>query len=199
MFVYVGVNYRATVQGSTAVAVRCEKCFQKYYYQLVCTAVGRSQAPYGLGAEGAKKRALQNARRRLRRMLDTEIVAVPCPHCGLYQEKMVSLLKVGRLEGLRILGIIGAVLGGVAAIIAAILTMAHMDKPDDIAPVVVEVAWGVTAIVLLGGIGALLLRRHKNAIYDPNDPETEQERIERGRRYTITREQAEALMDQYDD
>jgi hypothetical protein len=46
------------------------------------------------------------------------------------------------------------------------------------------------------GVLLLLVRWHKNANYDPNDPETEQERIELGRRFTITKEEAEELMEQ---
>jgi hypothetical protein len=186
---YVGVNHTATVKGSTAVAVRCEKCFQKYYYHLVCTAVGASEAPYGIGAEAAKKRARKQARLRLRRLLETEIAAVPCPHCGSYQEAMFPVLRKPRLKGLRKFGIVLLVIGGLAALVATAMT----DRPNGFDRATLGVAWSIAPTLVLGGGGVLLLRRHKNATYDPNDPETEQERIELGRRLTITREQAEAL------
>lgn len=199
MFVYDGVNYTATVKGSTPVAVRCEKCGHKYYYLLVCTAVGRGQAPYGLGAEAAKERARAAAERQLRRMLETEIVPVPCPQCGWYQEEMIPQLKAPRLRWMRFVGISGVVVGGLVAVVATLLTAASGERHSTIEPAAVVVAWGVTAITLLGGIALLLVRRHKNAGYDPNNPETEQERIELGRRFTITKEEAEELMQDQED
>jgi hypothetical protein len=199
MFFYVGVKYTASARGSTAVAVRCEKCFQKYYYHLICTGVGRGEAPYGLGAETAKKRARQAARRHLERLLETEIAPVPCPGCGHYQDNMIPKLREPRLRGLRTFGVYTAVVGGVLSGVATIVTMMYLDKPQNMDIAAVQIFWGLAVIALLVEFGAILWRRYKNSCYDPNDPETEQERRELARRHTITREQAEAIMDQKDD
>lgn len=195
---YFGIKYTARVQGSTAVAVRCEKCFEKYYYQLVCTAVGRDSAPYGIGIETAKKRARQNAKRKLRRMLETAIASVPCPHCSYYQETMIPRLRAPRLRWLRKFGVYSAVVGGILAAVAAIVTMMHIDKPEKMDIVMVQVFWAFPVIPLLCAAAALLVRRHKNSHYNPNDPEAEQERLTLAQRFTITKEQAEALMEQQD-
>jgi len=53
---------------------------------------------------------------------------------------------------------------------------------------------GIAAAMVLSGIALLLVRHFKNANYNPNDPESEQERIELGRSLGITQEEAEQLM-----
>jgi hypothetical protein len=193
---YVGVNYSVTLKGSAPVAVRCENCGQKYYYLLVCTAVGRGQAPYGLGAETAKRNARRAAQRRLDRMLDTEIAAVPCPHCGWYQRAMLPLLRKPRLKGMRTLGVVGLVVGGVIGFIGGAIILGELDRSPITSLLVPCVIALVGLAFLLAGATLLLVRRHRNAHYDPNDPETEQDRLALGREYCITREQAEAFLEQ---
>jgi hypothetical protein len=186
-----------TLEGSTAVSVRCEKCGQKYHYQLDCTAVGVSNASYGFGEKGMQERAWKLAERRLRDLLDTEIAAVPCPHCGWYQKAMVDLLrKRRRSRGMEQYGPVGIVIG-LAGVLGplAIGFFNEEAQPDKTTPP--PALWyalsACAALVLLAGLGLIVYGRWKNAAFDPNDPETEQERIALGRRLAITAEQARTL------
>jgi hypothetical protein len=196
---FVAVTYSASAKGSTAVAVRCEKCSQKYYYKLTCTAIGRGSAPYGIGQEKAKQLARRMARQKLWEMLDTEIRAVPCPHCGWYQEAMLPLLRKPRLKRLQTVGWTILIVGGGFAFLAGVLFYGVLVQRPGVSltePIVV----GLFSLpFLLTGAVLLLVRRHLNASFDPNDPEKEQERIELGRRLSITKERAEELMNPYDD
>jgi hypothetical protein len=194
MFHYYSVTLTAEEQGSTAVTVRCESCYSEYYYRLDCAAYGSAQAPYGLGAAFAKKRARKEAKRRLERMLQTETLAVPCPQCGWFQQSMVSQLRAPLLPWSHFLGLCSTFGGAVLILLATVITLAHLDIPQVINLLAVQLAWLVAPLPLLAGIAALIRRRQKNAAYDPNDLESEQARIELGRKLSITKEQAEAIM-----
>jgi hypothetical protein len=52
-----------------------------------------------------------------------------------------------------------------------------------------------TFLGVFSSITLLCLRGYLNARYDPNDPETEEERIKLGRSRSLTREEAEELQD----
>jgi hypothetical protein len=191
---YVDEVYTAKLSGSTAVSVRCEKCDKKFYYPLKCTATGRGSAPYGVGAERAKRLAQQMAKERLEWMLETDVAPVPCPRCGWYQEKMIPKLRRPRLERLRLFGLISGGIGGVLAALAGLVTLAYVDRPGMVHWSVVLLAWVIALSPLLSGVAALIVRQYRNATYDPNDPETEQERIELGCKLAISKEEAEAMM-----
>jgi hypothetical protein len=193
---YVGVNYSASASGTTIARVACERCGKTYYYQLARTVHARIHSPFDIGGKAAPQRANDRARERLRQMLEADTDAVPCPHCGTYQEAMLPVLRNPRLKRLRYLGITGLVLAGAAGLVSLVLTAAAANLNNRSELGALMIAWGITALTLLGGVLVLLVRRHKNATYDPNDPKTEAQRIELGRQSTITREQAEALMEQ---
>jgi hypothetical protein len=200
MLAYGGVTYTARVSGTTAVAVRCEQCRNKYHYQLSRTAYGRDSAPYGLGSKTAKRNANKRARRRLEQMLEDDIDPVPCPKCGWYQEAMLGLLQGARLKWMRKTGIISVFVGWGIAMLAAFLLLVALNNERHQLPLIVPLILGLLAVpFLLAAAVLLLVRRHRNAKFDPNDPETEQERMELGRRLSITKEEAEALMKHQDD
>jgi hypothetical protein len=184
------LSKRVKVDGTIAVAVRCRQCGEKYYYKLTRTARGEGQSV---------RQARANAKQRLRRMLEYGIEAVPCPHCGWFQKKMVPLLHRRRLTGLRAYGVAALIVGGVVAAVAAAFLDTYLDHGDGNALRAGLALLRVAAVPLLAGVVLLLVRYRKNAAYDANDPETEQERIELGRQLGITREQAEELMEQQDD
>jgi hypothetical protein len=139
------------------------------------------------------------AKQRLRRMLEESKDAVPCPHCGCYQADMIPLLLKDRLTGMQVLGIVGLIVGVIAAAISFLLTLAANSPRSNLEPVVLTIAWGVTTVVLAAGIALLLVRWRKNATYDPNDYDTEQERLKLARRNTISKEEAEAIWEQQSD
>jgi hypothetical protein len=74
-----------------------------------------------------------------------------------------------------------------------VFTDQKMPGRDSIPVEVFYLAWAALALEVLVSAGLFLWLRGKSAGYDPNDPETEQERIELGRSLTITREQATRL------
>ena len=86
----IGVRYRALAEGSVARFVTCEQCGQGYGYWLDRTTMGTASSYFLIGRDGASQRAWDRAKDTLRRRLQTECDAVPCPHCGWYQEHMIA-------------------------------------------------------------------------------------------------------------
>jgi hypothetical protein len=167
---FYAVTYAASAKGSTAVAVRCEKCAQKYYYKLTCTAIARGGALYGIGQEKAKRFARRMAKKKLSQMLETEIRAVPCPHCGWYQEEMIPVLRESHLRSLRTCGISFLVVGCICGPIAAMGAIDQISQTGQFGELLY--VFGVPAVIglVVGGI-LQVVRWHKNARFDPNDPE----------------------------
>jgi hypothetical protein len=198
--VIVTTTYTASVSGTTAVAVRCEECGEKYYYQLSRVAYGQASAMYGIGREEAKRQATRNAKRRLRRALEEDIDPVPCPECGWYQEKMLPLLRQGRLRWLtHVAG--GCLVGGIVLFVSLMFFMwaAHEKKVPD-PPDWVAWAWvGLAGLVLLAAPVLVVSRIVLNRLYDGNKALKKRERILRGQERAITREEADELLKRQDD
>jgi hypothetical protein len=137
--------------------------------------------------------AREMARQRLRDMLRHHIDPVPCPRCGWFQEEMLPLLRNRRLQWLRGLGITCLVLGGLAA--AGTTGWAQHRIGRHVEPPLPTLLAAVAAAAIALVLGAaLLFVRHLNiARYDPNDPETNRERIDLGRSLTLTDEEAAEL------
>ncbi|HEX5272407.1 MAG TPA: hypothetical protein VFW33_18045, partial [Gemmataceae bacterium] len=182
----------AKATGSTAVAVRCEKCWHKYYYKLTRTAVGRCDAPYGLGEAKCKKQARRTARRMLRRMLEHDVDPVPCPQCGWVQAEMVRVLRELRHRKLRLWGLLSVVAAGIAGTFTLVFGVGYLSPAPgrDINSYLIGLyTFGVpTAVGLTVGPGLQLVRLFLNSRFTPNDADSERERIELGRRYCITKE-----------
>jgi hypothetical protein len=192
---YAGTVFTARLSGSTAVAVRCENCRVKYYYPLHRTAVASETAHYGVGLDTARSRARKRVHELLRHMLEERIEAVPCPRCGCYQEKMFPLLRAPRYRWMQDIGILGMLFSFFAAIALLLLIFAPGLRP--LVNINSEVAVGLFVCIgtaFLLSLGLLLMRGRRQAAYDPNDPETELERIALSRKLSITKEQAEAIM-----
>jgi hypothetical protein len=188
VLVFLLMAKKHVVSGSTPVAVRCENCKGKYYYELKRTAKGGALDKWVARAV---------ARQRLRRMLASDCEAVPCPECGWYQEEMVPLVRRSHRRWLQHVGMAVGFLGPLCFLPAFILILIEPRDPE-----VKE--W--TFPIMFGGFAAgfflgfctmivMVLRNALNARYDPNDPETEAERIELGRELTITRAEAEAMLE----
>jgi hypothetical protein len=171
------------VRGSTVVGTRCQQCGEKYHYQLKRAAWGQNPS---------KTMAREMAQKQLRGKLRNDIDPVPCPDCGWFQEEMVLLLRERRLRWLRALGIACVALGMALGLGVAIWAQEQLVSPT-VATLLAALA--IAVVPLLGGAAFLLLRHFDNARYDPNDPETEQERIELGRCRTVTKEKAAEMIE----
>jgi hypothetical protein len=177
---------RANYTGWTAVAVRCENCRRKYYYRLERT---------GRGEANTKEQARRIAKARLLKMLDCDIDPVPCPECGWYQEDMLPLLRKPRLRWMQHLGIACALFGA-CFLLPIILYFDKNTRLADKTSLQIVVNCGACwAALMVAAASVFVLRSYLNRRYNPNDPETEQERIELGRSRSITQEQAEELVE----
>ncbi len=194
------VHYlEVTVTGSTGVAVRCEKCERKFYYKLICKAFGRANLVPLADREDTRRTALGRAKQKLRELLETQIVPVPCPECGWYQRDMVPLLRAQQSPRLNKYGVAGLFLGPLVAAVGFALASASSGGP------VVQQRGGARLALGLGllGLGAVLavagllllvIRWYRfQKSYDPNEPKTVQERIALGRKLAITQEQYQEL------
>jgi hypothetical protein len=179
-------SQRVRLTGLTAVAVRCESCRRKYHYRLKRTV--RAEA---MSREQARRRAKQ----LLLRKLDCDIDPVPCPSCGCYQEEMLPLLLRPRLRWMQNLAIAGFALS-LFCCVPVFLYFDPSTRQANKPPLPLVIAGGAAAV--LGGFSSITLlglRGYLNARYDPNDPETEEERIDFGRSRSLTREEARELLD----
>src|SRR4051812_45518977 len=105
MIVYVGKRFSSAIRGSAIRDVVCEKCTCTYSYELVRYGAGSGSAPYYVGQDSAKQRAMSHAQRRLDRALRTGIDPVICPACTWLQASMVREMKRRRLQGLVVVAI----------------------------------------------------------------------------------------------
>jgi hypothetical protein len=108
---------------------------------------------------------------------------------------MVPLLRAARYRWMPYLGAAGVLLSGCFffPVLLYLDNTAHSaDKPS----MWTAIACGTFMVLgILSSVTVLFLRGFMNARYDPNDAESEQERIEVGRKRSITREEAEDLLD----
>jgi hypothetical protein len=89
-------QFKTTLTGSTARDIKCENCGCDYVYLIKAESHGTGVSPLCLDHEGARKRALGQAKLRLHEQLHGVHRAVPCPDCGWYQKHMVQLRKQAR-------------------------------------------------------------------------------------------------------
>lgn len=115
----VGNKYSSTITGSTLKPVTCEYCGCQFLYQLKRAGKGEAESFLWLNNRGAENRARVSATNHLNDRLQSDIDAISCPDCGMYQENMVKKLKdeawseVSRVA--LSFGIIGAILVWIGA------------------------------------------------------------------------------------
>jgi hypothetical protein len=172
----------ATAIGSTVVAVRCERCKHKYYYELTRSARG-----YGSSKEQARRRAEVS----LRWLLECDVEPVPCPHCGWWQREMIPVVRERRQRGTLVWGLAGLIAATFAGWAALFLMELRDTWKVNVAPSSVPLFGTFAALAAAGGIGLLFVREYKKGVHNPNDPATELERIDLGRQLTLTPEQVE--------
>jgi hypothetical protein len=125
MSIYVSKVFTATVSQSVLKAVACERCGQAYFYQLSRHGVGRGSAPYYIGQASAEARAQRRAAAELKKRLEREEEAVPCPDCGWIQPSMVQELRRRKHRWLLVL-----TWGGGAVAVATLLIMLAVTAGD---------------------------------------------------------------------
>jgi hypothetical protein len=115
MFVYVGKSYTATLGGSRIVPVACERCQNRFFYELTRVGVGRASAPYYVGQAAAADRAEQAAKKDLARRLERESELVPCPECQWVNGDLIARYRRRRYRPLGWIAAAIAIVGIVAA------------------------------------------------------------------------------------
>src|SRR5262245_3900911 len=83
-------------------------CSRVFQYHVQATAYGlvfRS-----LCDDETYRRAERDAERRLKRMLERDVVPTPCPHCGRYQQDMTASLRRREVVVPLVIGLILAAL-----------------------------------------------------------------------------------------
>jgi hypothetical protein len=83
-------TFTAFVRASRIVAVTCEKCHARFFYELTRIGVGRGRAPYLIGQGSAADRAAASAQKDLAKRLEGEAELVPCPKCQWVNEDAIA-------------------------------------------------------------------------------------------------------------
>jgi hypothetical protein len=168
-----GMDYTATVTGSTAKLVSCEQCQVEYVYKLQRTATGSGSSLLFVDNEGARNRASSRAGAKLDQVLDRAVDLVPCPACGWYQKNMVAKARRLHRQWLVYLGI-GLMVGLIPLgfIILLIVNSANHRQIDD--PVVpVPIMAAIAGFIVLVAFGLMIARARLARSYDPNNDDVE--------------------------
>jgi hypothetical protein len=184
-FPHIFWNHRQRVRGSALKEVHCESCDSEYVYHVTRKAKADGTSILFFGMAAARRRAHDEAMKKLQKKLAKAIEAVPCPACGWYQAAMIPMFKRKRLRWVKIIGLLSA-----ATFVVLLLwtwathaIFAGLPFPD----------WYDTLLVadvLAGGVGFTLLlgRAISNWNFDANafDPEI---RIQQARTRALLREE----------
>jgi ribosomal protein S27E len=87
----------ATMTGRVVRDVKCENCGCEYVYFVRLRATASASTPMSIGQEGTRAVAQGRAKLRLKELLRSGFLAIPCPDCGWYQKYMVQILRRRRL------------------------------------------------------------------------------------------------------
>lgn len=191
--IYFWQTIQVTVTEATCRNIRCEKCGQEYSFVDEKTATCAGDSTYALDNAGATRVARGDAEKKVRRLLESEIGAVPCPHCGWYQQSMMRAIRRSRYRWMlttawnlfRFSPFIG-----LAAM--AVVAMAEW---------VVDARRSMAgAAFVVGMMGSLVLspmlpvlRGLLCALYNPNRAISEDDRKALGQRLVLTSEQSQAI------
>jgi len=169
-----GVDYTTTVEGSVVKLVCCEQCQLEYVYQMTRKAEGSGSNLLFLDSEGAKDRAQSGAMAALSKKLYWSCDPVPCPACGWYQEHMVARARYLQYRWPLRLALVLLPLGALAFLLASVLTGIHEHRPTEDSKIQAILAWVLVGACALGLPGLLLVRRHLQRRYDPNQVDVEE-------------------------
>ena len=172
----VGATYEAAVEGTIWKLITCESCGERYAYGLNLEATGEEHDLLFLDAAGAMQRAQEQAQQRLAEKCRNVVLAIPCPNCGHYQEKMARRLKDD--ASVNPLQIIGGIIVALA-FVPLLFSIANI--------------WILTAVLATIGLVVLAAGCAASIRFDPNDGNPE-ERKELGRSYAVWGEQLPNLL-----
>ena len=101
LFLLVYWRFVRTSLGSAIREVQCEKCQERFAYEIVRLGIGSDVSPYFLRDEAAEASASKQSQRDLTRRIAKETDPVPCPHCGWMQDDMIRGVRRGMLQWIR--------------------------------------------------------------------------------------------------
>jgi len=167
--IYFGTTVTVQIPGQAWRGETCEHCGQQFYYKVASTGMGVAINPYLLDSYGSGQRAEEMARVTLDHALRHAVVPVPCPHCILYQAKMVPLIRAQQFLWMAPAARFLLFTAATTLFFGGVLTglIREKDLPAYF-PAIAAVMFGLSTLSLLVGIGLLLSLRRKRARYDPN-------------------------------
>lgn len=167
---------------------KCEHCGVRYVYPMRRSASAERSAHWGIGMNRAKRLAQEEAEAILQEVFRHDFDPVPCPECGLYQERMVRRLlkeKYGRLQTVGNAFVIWGFLAAVGAFCGGSFGYAVGQGSNHSVQVVPLVGGG---LVLMVGVFLVFLGLQKSreyvrraAAFAPNDPDDHDFRLEQAR------------------
>lgn len=186
--IYFSTIVTATVSGQETKLANCNHCGEQYAYVVQVTTSAEASAPYMLFQADAANRAQKDAARQLERELEAAVDPVPCPNCAYYSAFFATWLRKHRFEWMWNLGlgmtlIPTAILAFFIAIIAFVVANGlHIEwsvREDEIL---------VGLAIFAPGLGLLFLRKLLISGYDPNSPQSFEQRrkIARGRAWSLS-------------
>ena len=87
---FVWKTFTTFIRASRTVAVTCEKCQARFFYELTRIGVGRRRTPYLIGQGSAADQAAVSAQKDLAKRLEGEAELVPCPKCLWVNEDAIA-------------------------------------------------------------------------------------------------------------
>ena len=185
-------EYSATASGRIIKEVNCQSCRRKYYYDHHVDVEGHDISLFFLDNQGAQSRATHNTEKELRRQLRLP-KAVPCPHCGYYQQEMLNVARADRLENGPLgcivgIGLVAFVIGAVVALIAGSIRASRASFPLEAE----HWFWVATGVVTVSGLLACLIVFLLNSRFDPNGQDVAK-RIRTGRQLSLSADQLPEL------
>jgi hypothetical protein len=174
-------TYESKLAGTAVRTTVCEECGTEYTYYFTVYETGRSHAVYGIKAREAESYALKLAKQRVRRHLEDEPAAAPCPECGWVQRHMYPVAQKQACSWMKPLGFhlvyCTTLLFPLTVLVAGAMCGSEQKlHPIVVVPIVGFLAW-------IAGLGFLIARPYVQRSYDPNKAVPQAERIELGRAY----------------
>lgn len=147
-------------------AVRCERCRQPYFYEVIRTAAGRASSFLGLDKLGTLDQAERQAESNVRDALVTAHDPVPCPACGHVQDAAVDDIRSRHATRAR--DVLLRTGFFVAAVTAGALfgVVKRSGKPDDQAILIVGSVIVAEAVLFAIALAVVYLRGLDRAKFD---------------------------------
>ncbi len=163
-------HFTATKQGAVLKLVRCENCACEYGYYMGRQTQGSGTSLLFLDNRGANKRAVRQAKKRLKRALETDCDPVPCPECGWYQTPMIPVLRRAYHRWMFVLGALGIV----AAVIGLVSTLVYLfNAANPPEPQTFLQLWLIAVGIGVMGMLLIAVRKVLSFFNDPNASDQE--------------------------